>query len=445
MSVAKQLKNSLDKAKNHVLFQHSNADGWIAICKKEKNGVFRQYHYQPKELASALAEWTGENIYFSQNTFYKPSRKIENVRQLRSLFVDIDCYNLNYDPNWVAGKIRLELFGESIPEPNIIIYSGQGLVLVWLIEPVPYKALPLWTAVQNYLCNKLKYVGADSNALDPSRIFRVDGSINSKNNKEVAAEILHDYRYVLREIQEEYLPEITTKKNKNKTKGRPKKTTKLFNTYSLHHARLLDLVRLVELRNGDMPNMREIACFLYRYWSCCFIQDPQEALYQTLEFNDTLRYPLKSNEVIKATKSAEKAWESKNDGQANEVARSLGYPGAGYNLKNSTLIRWLKVTEEEQVHLLTIIGANEKRKRNTEQKRKKRDSVTREEYIRNEQQKTEDKLLQLHILMRKHPNANGKELAALMGVNPSTISRLKRQLYKNCRVVPLYYGGYPCF
>nr|WP_176453554.1 hypothetical protein [Clostridium botulinum] len=31
--------------------------------------------------------------------------------------------------------------------------------------------------------------------------------------------------------------------------------------------------------------MREVMCFLYRYWSCCFTKDKEKALKDTLEFN----------------------------------------------------------------------------------------------------------------------------------------------------------------
>ncbi|WP_339193361.1 hypothetical protein NSQ41_16540 [Aeribacillus sp. FSL K6-8210] len=73
--------------------------------------------------------------------FYKPSRQITNIRQLKSLYVDLDFYLFNYNSNWIIGKLEYDYFGQSIPEPNIIIFSGQGMVLIWLKEPVPYKAV----------------------------------------------------------------------------------------------------------------------------------------------------------------------------------------------------------------------------------------------------------------------------------------------------------------
>jgi hypothetical protein len=424
----------LERAKHHVLFHHHGASGWITIAKKDQNGTWRQYHYRPEELATELSKWLGEDVYFSQNTFYKPQRRIENIRQLRALYVDVDCHLLNYDPDWVVGKLDLEVFQDHIlPNPNIIIFSGRGLVCIWLLEPVPYQALPLWKAVQNYFCEQLNYVGADKKSLDPTRVFRIDGTINSKNKKEVVVEYRHDYRYVLRDLQYEYLPELAS--NRPPKRGRKPKIVHLHNVRTLHYARLLDLVKLAELRDYDLKGYRELFCFLYRYWSCCFTDDPEQALQQVLEFNSEFKEPLSVHEAIRATRSAEKAWRAKSDAKANEEAIKKGYPGAGYNLKNSTIIRWFDITPEEQRHLQTIIDGNEKLRRKRERDKKRMDEVrreqgakTREEYLEEQKEKTEDRVWQLQKAMERHPNATNKQLAEMLQVSVRRIQQLKKMI-----------------
>jgi hypothetical protein len=125
-------------------------------------------------------------------------------------------------------------------------------------------ALPFWQAVQNYLLNKLTELGGDPKATDAARIFRISGTVNGKNGNEVHAEFRHDFRYELRQIQYDYLPELEDELNppKKKRKGRKKKVAQLFNTFKLHYARLLDLVKLVEMRNYDVQGHRELICFL---------------------------------------------------------------------------------------------------------------------------------------------------------------------------------------
>jgi hypothetical protein len=424
---------ALKKAQYHAWFHHRDSDGYITVAKRTDNGKFIQYHYRPEELAEILTKWLGEDVFFSQNTFYRPQRSIENIRQLRSLYVDLDFYLFNYDPSWVMGKLQHEFFGQIIPEPNIIIFSGQGIVLIWLIEPVPYMALPLWQAIQNHFLSQLSELGGDPKAADAARVFRIAGSINSKNGAEVWAEYRHDYKYELRQLQYDYLPDLTDEINppKKRKPGRKKKVAQLFNTYKLHYARLLDLVKLVELRNYDVTGYRELICFLYRYWLCCYTNDPAEALNQTMTLNLQFTEPLSLKEVERATRSAEKAWKARSNEEANRIAIEKGYPGAGYNISNKKLISWLDITEEEQRHLTTIIGPKEKRRRNTEyqrQKRREQGVKSREEYLQQEKEKTMDKLAILRDVIKKNPNASIRELAELTGFSKSSVQRLKKLL-----------------
>jgi len=236
------LAMGLEQAKRHFDLHHGGADGWITFARIE-NGVFRQWHFRPEEASAALSEWIGEDVYFSQNTFYRPVRRVENVRQLRALYVDVDFYMLNFSPEWVIGHMETFIFGERVPEPNLIIHSGRGFVVVWLIEPVPgKKALPLWQAVERHFAAQFRDIGGDPRATDAARVFRIAGSINSRNGAEVTVQFRHPYRYQLRQLQVDYLPELTPRKTK--TRGRPRKIARLFSVHALHAARLRDLARL---------------------------------------------------------------------------------------------------------------------------------------------------------------------------------------------------------
>ena len=422
----------IDAAEQQLLFHHNpqNTSGWITLAKKDPDTKrFRQYHYQPEELASALTDWMGEDVYYSQNTFYKPQRRIDNIRQLRSLYVDLDVYNLGLTPEWVLGKLEFEYFGQSIPEPNMIVFSGRGLVLIWNIEPIPYKAMPLWRAVETFFVEQLKEVGADTKATDPARIFRLAGTVNSKNRTIVKTEYRHDYRYDIHQLQFDYLPELSQKKLAAKKKGRNTKVVRMFNTYTLHLSRARDIAKLVELRQGAVDGFRETILFLYRYWTCCFTDDPDRALDDTLSLNSEFLRPLPEREVINATKSAQKAWEAKSDVKANEIAKSLGYPGAGYNMPNSKIIEWLDISPEEQVHLSSIIGAVEKRRRNRLQKEKWRrlqGMRPMEEYNQERKQQVLSQAEQLKILINENPSWTNKQLAEAMNTTVRSVQRWKK-------------------
>lgn len=427
-------------ALDHLSLHHSDADGWITLARKQ-DGRFRQHHYKLNEMEEVLPDWLGDDLYFSQNTFFTWKRRIEHLRQLRALYVDIDCYKLGYTPEWVYGKVELELFGEAVPNPNYVIYSGRGLVMVWLIESVSDFALPLWQAVESHFYKQFEYVGADPLATDAARIFRLAGSTNSKSGNVVEIDVRHHYRYDLRDLQFDYLPELKPKHTsvkKNKEAGQ--RTTdkavdnvkNLYSTRTLHYARIKDLVKLVELRSYNVVDFRETICFLYRYWSCCFLADPDKALEDTLSFNNEFIDPLSETEIIHATKSAEKAWESKSNETVNKAVIDKGYKsGAGYNFTNAKLIEMLKITVEEQQHLKTIIGRNEKYRRNNDRRaiqRKSEGKQTMDEYQETRKMAAVDKLKDLQRLINNHPNTSNYGLAELLEVSESYVRKLRKQL-----------------
>lgn len=423
---------ALDEARKQVLFHHNpqNTSGWITLAKKDpQTKRFRQYHYRPEELASSLSEWMGEDVYYSQNSFYKPQRRIDNIRQLRSLYVDLDVYNLGLQPEWVLGKLEYEYFGQTLPNPNMVISSGRGLVLIWNIEPIPHQAMPLWRAVENYFMQQLKDLGADPKATDPARIFRLAGTVNSKSNTVVKAEYRHEYRYDIHDLQFDYLPELSPKALAVKKRGAKTKVVRLFNIYTLHLARARDIAKLVELRKGEMDGCREYTCFLYRYYTCCFTSDPQRALDETLDLNSEFTNPLPVKEVESATKSAQKAWEAKSNKKADEIAKSYNYPGAGYNIPNETIIQWLHISPEEQTYMETIISKEEKKRRKAEANRKARrlqGQIPRSEYLAKEKKATQSKAEVLHQLIKEHPDWTNAQLAAHLKVTVRTVQRLKK-------------------
>lgn len=406
----------------HVLRHHAGADGWITLAKREGDR-YKQYHYRINDVSTVLAEWLGEDgrdLYFSQNTFYRPSRKIEYIRQLRALYVDVDCYLLNFDPDWVIGAMEVALFRDKLPEPNIIIHSGRGLALVWLLEPVPAQALPLWQAVENYLVRQLVKFGGDAKASDAARVLRLAGTVNSRSGEAVLVQYRHDYRYVLRDIQREYLPALSPKESRGGGKD-PRIHHKLFRVYSLHYTRLKDLVKLCELRGWAMTGYREVTLFLYRYWSCCFLSDPEEALENTLQLNQQFTEPLSEAEVITATRSAEKAWKARSDKEANRIAQEKGYPGAGYNISNAKIIEWLDITEDEQRHLETIIGRRVKYERNNQRRQEARRAAgkaTREEYIDQAEKRRQE------ALRMRQEGMSYRRIGQALGISQTQVMRI---------------------
>ena len=341
---ALNLVDNTDESIDYINTIHGDSKGWITKAEISKNKEFSQWHYLVGDLLKQ--DFDKENIYISMSTFYKPIRRIETIKEIGSLFIDLDTYNTQFTKTQILMNLEYNYYNKSIPTPNLIIDSGRGLTLVWSIEKVPYMALPLWKAVQEYLYSQLKEFGADRKALDVTRILRVPGSINSKSGTRVSILEKHEYKYTLREIQNEFLPYLD--ENRNKKKGRPKKVVYIHRERSLYQNRILDIVKLCELRNYDVKGHREIILFLYRYYLCYFYEDEQKALEDVLELNKEFIQPLGERELIRATSSAEKVFKNKDK---------------QYKYKNETLIELLEISEYEQTHMKIIIGKEEYKRR----------------------------------------------------------------------------------
>ncbi|EGT3614302.1 DNA-binding response regulator [Clostridium perfringens] len=329
---------------------HSNSKGWITRSVIDKNG-YKQWHYKYAELKDL--DMSGENIYITPNTFYKPCRRLENIKELKCLFIDLDYYKTGKSKEQILMDLEENYFNKKVPIPNYVIDSGRGMYLIWNINAVPSKALPLWKSIQDYLYNQLKELGADRQALDATRILRVPGSKNSKSDTVVSIVDEYDYVYDLREIQDGFLPEL---KPYEKKKGRPRKVNFIFRERSLYYGRIQDIIKLCELREYDLKGHRELILFLYRYYLCSFSEDTQKALADVLELNGMFRVPLRKNEVIKATRSAERCYLDKNK---------------QYKYKNDTLIELLEINEEEQKYMTIIISKEEYKRRDRVYQKKK--------------------------------------------------------------------------
>lgn len=303
---------------------HSTSKGWIT--RAEINCGYKQWHYKYNDLLGQ--DFNKENVFMSLNTFYSTFRRLEYLKELKAQFIDLDTYKTGFTKEQILMNLEENYFNQSIPRPNFIVDSGRGLYLIWLLNSVPSKALPLWKAIEEYLYSLLKPFGADRQALDPTRVLRVPGSINSKSNTIVKVIDQYDYVYDLREIQKEFLPELEERKAKKK--GRPSKTVFIHRERSLYYARIQDIIKLCELREYDLKGHRELVLFLYRYYLCSFLEDTEKALQDVLELNREFIYPLMKTEVIRATRSAEKVYLSKDK---------------QYRYKNETLIELLNITE----------------------------------------------------------------------------------------------------
>jgi hypothetical protein len=379
---------------------HSDSKGWIT--RAEINGSYKQWHYKYNDLLEQ--DFSEENVFLSINTFYSTFRRLEYLKELKAQFIDLDIYKTGFTKEQIIMQLEADYFNKSIPRPNLIVDSGRGLYLIWLLNSVPSKALPLWKAVEEYLYRILRPFGADRQALDPTRVLRVPGSINSKSRSIVKVIEQYDYIYDLREIQKEFLPELEERKVKKK--GRPSKTVFIHRERSLYYARIQDIIKLCELREYDLKGHRELILFLYRYYLCSFLENTQKALEDVLELNREFIYPLSEREVIRATRSAEKVYLSKDK---------------EYKYKNITLIELLEITDFEETYMTTIISEKEYKRRNNEYNKKKYKEKLKAEGKVSEKDKISQRRGKIKDLLAK--GLKRKDICLLLDISIKTYKR----------------------
>lgn len=365
---------------NYINTLHKDSEGYITIAKKERR--WQQYYFEGiNDLSINLK---GKDVYISQNTFNNRSRKLIHLKELKALYIDIDCYKVNLSKEATKYFLENDLYGQ-IPVPNMLIDSGRGLYYIIFLENTIAEELPKWQLIERYLYEKLKHLGADNRALDATRVLRVTGTVNSKNNSIVKVIDTYDYQYTLDEIIENYIPEIIEdRKEKQKTKGvrkkgRKKKFVSLFNLYNLYYTRFMDIKKLVEIRNYEMTGYRETTLFLLRYFMNVYHNcDDDLVMKEIIEINNSFTEPLEKDEVFKATLSG-----------ATRATENV------YKYSNDKLIKLLDITPLEQKQMATIISKSEKYYRNNKNRREQRrnkEGLTKREA---DKLKNEERILEL--------------------------------------------------
>lgn len=422
-------------AEMYIEILHIDNDGMVTLAIKSDIDGFKQWHYTYDQLSNlerlGVIE-VGKNYYISICSYYKPWRAPENVRQIRTLYADLDYHN--YRPELIDSAIERLIdhlqygLDDRLPVPSMIIHTGRGLQLYWLLEHLPKQGLPLWQVVQNTivdaLIEELKPFGVTVDPLtDITRLLRLPGTYNTKS--ETIARIVANNTKIFRldEIIADYFPELQVVRKPNNKKRKKQysqeefKLKNFYNLHRLHFTRLRDLVKLLELRKGriNSDECRRRMVFLYRYWSCCFTGDPEKALEDTLEFNKMFTKPLSPKVVESNTRSAEQAYYKWLSG---EMVMYAGKPQRmGYNYRNSTLIKWLGITPEEQREMETIIGTKEKYRRNNNRRSGKDESgLTAKQRERKER---DQRILEMH-----KQGASYSEIGKACFVDKSTVCRV---------------------
>lgn len=171
--------------------------GFYCVFGADSAGSKRvQKFYTTVEAALDSAQAFDENgldAYFALATFETDeSRTKDNVQQMRSLFLDLDCGEGKDFPSQPEALSALRMFCRqlSLPKP-LVVNSGRGLHVYWpLSEPLGVDEWrPLAEALKR-ACAANEFGADPSVTADAARILRVPGTHNYKAPTPARVEVL---------------------------------------------------------------------------------------------------------------------------------------------------------------------------------------------------------------------------------------------------------------
>lgn len=393
--------------------------GYIHIVQAVNEDMKRIGAYSPIELD--IEDYKNKrDIYYTPNTFNSPiKRQRDYLWQLHRFYIDIDHKKGTraIDQFEVAGAIEELVQANKIPQPTEYINSGRGIHIYWDIANCHIMLLDLWEKIENYLFNQLKSIEKrienieiDKRATDPTRLLRLPGTINSKNNSKCYSMLKREENiYNIFDLKKAYIKQNRAyKKNKSNIAYLPTK-----NLYTLNTSRIEDFKTIVSLRNGDVEGYRNSLIMFYSYHYRLINEITVEELIKvTKEFNKSFKKPYSVKELTSVCRSINRVVKHFQEDESK-----------GYKFTNKYIIEALDITEQEQKKLMTIISTGEKYRRKNE---KRNEARRNEEGLTSRQQSKKERINS--ILELKQQGYNQSKIAEKLGITRQAVSKLLKEL-----------------
>lgn len=376
--------------KKHLEFIYGDTDSFITVATKKEGKFNSHYHYKGVEATHlAIVEKMKEevDIYTSHATFSSPKRGKATLWHINTLFADLDCHiaGQTFDLDVLMYYLETEFFNVVVPRPSEIVFTGRGVQLYWKIEDAPRQVLPLWELVEVHILQALDKITdyvptvmVDSACKDITRITRTPGTVNQKSGTEAYIVYQEAVTYRLHDVIEGYFPElhiseerraeIEANKAKKKTKKKAKavkvdKTIiKVFNAYTMAYYRSQDLLRLLEMRGGDVKGHRD-DFFFYYIWTVIEKRSTLEDVERELDaVNSLFKVPMDDAKVRAKAKHVYDKFQSqvlKRAKKGDKVEHKYYYFDR-YIFRTETIIKKLDITPEEQKEMDFLISTREK-------------------------------------------------------------------------------------
>lgn len=441
-AVANQQLDLLDGASEASLYHTAESRSYVAICTQDSQGNFHQRCVKPGELAAYLAFMPLDdmNVWISQGEFSRPNRRIVNMTRMGVCFLDLDTYKSpaqGWSRDQVLAKIHDLCASVGIQSPSLIVFSGQGYQIKWLLSSyLPREALVRWNIVQEQLVEVFQPLGADPAAKDAARILRLIGTTNLKTGQKV--EVVYaqacplglpataDFEHLTKALFPHPRQRKTAKSFENapfrlvhsEAPSRQNKLLKGINTRILAWDRLHDLRTLAQQRGGIGEGMRNT------YLLVIACQMALSGLIHPHNFQREVR-------TLQAEISSDPAWLRDREllgslqarVEAHHCKEKVEFNGKLttpiYTYRTSTIINLLAITKDEQQLLKTLISSDLATERNTARERTKRRAAgvqERSEYL----SKAQERKARIQDLSR---TLTAAQIVEQLGVSLKTVYR----------------------
>lgn len=438
--------SQLDLITEPASYHESSKWGFFSVVSRDPYRGMRQKSYPLRLLPEVLSVVPRDrDTYISQAEFTRPNRRVVNLARVGLMFVDIDPGPITHlDGEQWAMRCLMACKDEGVPAPSIIISSGRGVHMKWLLDkPLPRAAMPRWNHAQKCLVKRFEHIGADAGARDASRVLRLEGTQNQKNDRlcRVVWEdrdandgelvrhgfdmLFDELAAVPRHIYDEQ-QEAAEAARRERQKRRAGMTLIRGGKYGLRRLgdkqlawdRLEDLRTLAGMRADNIEGSR----MLFLFWCTNFLALAQPTRANTLH-----------HEARSIAREIAPGWTYQDCDLGTTFQRAKAYAAGEkiefngrqypplYTPRNNTLIEALQITDAEQAKLKTIISKGEARRRDAERKRvarRKAGSMSRDEYRSTAQHR------QAAALAMKDDGATNADIALSLGVHIKSVSRL---------------------
>ena len=408
------------------------------IIHNEPKQYFFTYDSLGKLLSITEREKPYSNVYLSLNAFKEVNgatkRKASHLAQIRNVGIDLDCYKLGITPDECKKQLFDMIAHSKIPNPNLVINSGNGVQLIYSIHggAAPTNEIKWLTMyITRELNGKLIHLGADFQTCTLERVFRLPGTLNKKPNmptKLVTADLWNQKEWTLNELMDYVKPYKPVQKRNRLRAVTPLRGFKkgMRTLPQMNMARANDLLNLVHLRGGHIEN-RNILCYDYAF-SLALGSDMSRLEIHTavLQMDSSFTSQQKRNVLKSTVKSAlddaETFWRAyeKNNYSIKGLDKGLVKPK-----QTRTIINQQSITDAEQDMLEVLIGKEEKQRRQNESRYDK-GMKKREEYLK--ECETQSKTLQQRAIELKATGMKQKDIAIELGISKGRVSQLLKKV-----------------